>query len=106
MFSLRGANMFASTCFAVHYAPDLSSSLFGSVRGVDGSTHFQFQGQASLFSDKSTPEWDTLILIADQRTLRSILTTIGLEDHNRAVYWKSNFMFGDAVSATDQQLLV
>jgi len=33
------------------------------------------------------------------------LTTAPLEDHNRVVYRKSDFLFGDAAPDTDQQLL-
>ena len=52
--------------FAVHYAPKSLNSLFRIVREMDGNSCFQFQGQASLFSDMSTPERDTLILTADE----------------------------------------
>jgi len=73
MFSFHDTNIFASSCFAVHYDTGPSNSLFGSVRGMDESVHFQFQGQSSLFSDRSTPERDALIFGGDQHTLRSIL---------------------------------
>ena len=72
---------------------------------MDGSMHFQFQGQASLFSDKSSPERDVLLLIADEHVTRSILTTTPIEDHNRIVYRKPDFMFEVATTDTDQQLL-
>ena len=68
------------------------------------STCFQFQGQASLFSDRSMPEQDTLLLAADQRTIRSILTIASLEDYNRVVYRRPDFMLRDAVLDTNQQL--
>ena len=49
-------------------------------------------------------ERDVLILKADERVTRSILTTTPLEDHNRTVHQKLEFMFGDAAPDTDQQL--
>ena len=70
--------------------------MFGFIRGMDGSMHFQFQGQASLYNDKRSPERDALLLAADERVTRSILTTASIEDHNQIVYRKSDFMFGDA----------
>ena len=70
-----------------------------------GSIHFQFQGQASLFSDRRSPERDALLLVADERVTRSILTTAPLEYHNKVVHKKSDFMFEDAAPDTDQQLL-
>jgi len=70
--------------------------------GMDGSVHFQFQKQASLFSEESMPEWNELILTGDQRTLRSIVSTVVLEGNNRAVYRKLAFMFGDAAPDSDQ----
>ena len=72
---------------------------------MDGNLRFQFQGQASLFSDRSSPKRDTLLFTADKRVTWSILTTAPIEDHNRVVYQKPNFMFGDAAPDTDQQLL-
>jgi len=45
---------------------------------------------------------DALILMADERVTRSKLTTAPLEDHNRLVYRKPEFMFGDATPDTDQ----
>jgi len=48
-------------CLAVHYTADLLNSLFGSAKGLDGNVGLQFQGQAFLFSEMSTPDHDTLI---------------------------------------------
>ena len=103
MFSFD-TNMFASSCFAVHYSMRPLNSLFGSVRGMDWSVHFQFQGQFSLFSDESSAERDALIFVEDQRTLRSILITAALED-NMVVFRKPVFIFGDAAPNANQQLL-
>ena len=72
---------------------------------MDGNVFFQFHGQALFFSDKSSSERDALILMANKCVTRSILTTASLEDHNRVVYWKFNFVIGDAAPDTDQQLL-
>ena len=63
------------------------------------------QGQASLFSDRSTSKRDALLLAADERVTRSILTIALIEDHNRIVYKKPDFMFRDATPDTDRQLL-
>ena len=52
--------------FVVHYTPDLSNTLFGSVRGMDGNIHFQFERQASLFSEETTPKCNALILGGDE----------------------------------------
>ena len=89
----------------VHYAPGPSNSLFGTVGGMDENMRFQFQGQTSLFSERSSTERDTLILKADERVTRSVLTTAPLEDHNRRAHQKSEFMFEDAAPDTDQQLI-
>ena len=97
MFGLHDANTFVFAYFTVHY-------ILGPLKGMEGSAYFQFQGQASLYSDKSTPEQDALILAADQCTLRSILTTTVLENHNREVCQKPDFTFGDSVLDTDQQI--
>ena len=43
--------------------------------------------------------------MADERVTRSILTTAPLEDHNRVVYRKPDFMFGNTTPNADQQLL-
>ena len=59
----------------MHYTPGPLNSLFGTARGLDGNVSLQFQGQASLFSERSAPARDALIHIGDQRTMRSILTT-------------------------------
>jgi len=72
---------------------------------MDGNVRFQFRGQASPFSDRSTPERDALLLTADESITRSILTTATLEDHNRVVYRKSDFIFGDSAPDTDHQLV-
>jgi len=72
---------------------------------MDGSTHFQFQGQASQLSKGSTPGWCDLILAGDQRILRSIITIAVLEGNDQTVCKKPSFMFGDEASDTDQQLL-
>ena len=72
---------------------------------LNGNVSLQFQGQASFFSERSTPDRDVLIQTGDQRTMRSILTTAPLENRDRKIYRKSDFMFEDAASDTDQQLL-
>jgi len=56
------ANMLVFALFVVHYATGPTNSLFRSVKKMDGSIHFQFQGNASLFSDRSSPERDALLL--------------------------------------------
>ena len=43
--------------------------------------------------------------MADERVTWSIWTTAPLEDHNRVVYRKPDFMFEEAAPDTDQQLL-
>ena len=73
---------------AVHYTPGPLNNLFGSAKGLDGNVSLQFLGQASLFSEKSTPDRDALIQTGDQRTMRSILTTAPLEDRDRKIYRK------------------
>ena len=95
------ANIFSHFCFAVHYTSGPLNSLFGSVRGLDGNINLQFLGQASLFSERSTPNRDALIHTGDQRTMRSILTTAPLEDCDRKIYQKPSFMFGDAAPDTN-----
>ena len=92
--------MLVLLCFAVHYTPGPSNSLFGSVRGMDGNVHVQFQGQASFFSYGITPERNTLILGEDESTLRIIISTAILEGENRTVYHKSELIFRDATSNT------
>ena len=72
--------------FTVHYVPGPLNSLFGTVRRMDKKVRFQFQGQASLFSDRISLEKDALILTAGECVTRSILTTAPLKDHNRVVY--------------------
>ena len=64
----------------MHYTPGPLISLFGTARGLDDNVSLQFQGQASLFSERSSAARDTLIHGVDQRTMRSILTTAPLED--------------------------
>ena len=64
----------------------------------------QFQGQASLFSEWSSIVRDTLIHSGDQYTTRSILATAPLEDIDRQVYRKPDFMFGDATPDPNHQL--
>jgi len=91
--------------FVVHYTPGLLNSLLGSAKRLDGNVSLQFQGHASLFSERSTPDRDVLIQVGDQCTMRSILTTASLEDRDRMIYQKPSFMFGDAAPDTDQQLL-
>ena len=73
-------------------------------RRANGNISLQFQGQASLFSERSSLVWDTLIHSGDQYTTRSILTTAPLEDIDRRVYKKPDFMFGDAAPDPDRQL--
>ena len=87
----------------MHYTPGPLNSFSGSARGLDGNISLQFQGQASLFSERSTSDRDALIHTGDQRTMRSILTTAPLEDRDRKIYRKSDFMFGDAAPDTDHQ---
>ena len=91
--------------FIVHYAPSPSSTLFRTVRGIDGNIHFQFEGQASLFSEGSTQECNALISGGYEQTLRSIISTTLFEGENRAILRKPNFLFGDAALDTDQHLL-
>jgi len=43
-----------------------------------------------------------LLLVADERVTRSILTIALIEDHNWIVYRKLDFMLGDAAPDTDQ----
>ena len=57
-----------------------------------------------MFSEWSTPDRDALIHIGDQRMMRSILTTAPLEDRDRKIYRKPDFMYGDAAPDTDHQL--
>ena len=89
----------------MYYTPGPLDSLFGRARGLDGNVSLQFQGQASLFSERSAAGRDALIYVGDQRTMRSILTTTPLEDCDRRVYRKPGFMLGDAALDTDHQLL-
>jgi len=91
--------------FAVRYPTELLNSFFGSVRGMDGHTHFQFEGQSSLFSEGSTSERDALILTGDQHTLRSIISIATLEGSNMMLFRKPVFMFKDATPDSEQQLL-
>ena len=93
--------MFVLLCFAVHYTPDLSNNLFGSVRGKDGNVGFQFQGQASLFNEGSTPERNALIMGGDEHTFRIIITTASLEGGDQTIYRKPDFIFRDATPDTD-----
>ena len=81
-----------------------SNNLFGMTMGSDGNISLQFQGQASLFSERSSLVRDTLIHGGDQYTTRSILTTAPLEDIDRQVYRRPDFMFGDAAPDPDHQL--
>jgi len=69
---------------------------------MDRNVHFQFQGQASLFSEKSSPKRDVLTLTADEHVTRSILATAPLKDHNHAEYRKPDFMFRDTAPDIDQ----
>ena len=92
--------------FALQYAPGPCNSLFGSVKGMDGNVCVQFQGKAFLFSEGSTPERNTLILGGDEHTLRIIISTATLEGEDQMIYWKSEFIFGDAAPDADQQLVI
>ena len=103
-FSLANG-LIVSSCFAVHYTPGPLNSLFRIARGLDGNVSLQFQGQGSLFSERSAPGRDALIHAGDQRTMRSILTTAPLEDCDRKIYRKPGFKFGDAAPDIDHQLL-
>jgi len=89
----------------VYYTPGPLNCLFGTVRRLDGNVSLQFQGQASLFSEQSALNWDALIQAGDLRIMRSILTTVPLEDCDQKIYRKPGFMFGDAAPDTDHQLL-
>jgi len=95
--------VFLCSCNALH-SWSFEQPLWHS-QGLDGNVSLQFQGQASLFSERSSPAQDTLIHGGDQRTMRSILTTAPLEDFDRRVYRKHGFMFGDAAPDHDRQLL-
>ena len=85
----------------MHYTPGPLNNLFGTARGLDGNVSLQFQGQASLFSERSASGRDALIHAGDQYTMRSILTTAPLEDCDLKIYQKPGFMFGDAAPDTD-----
>ena len=89
----------------MHYTPGPLNSLFGTAKGLDGNVSMQFQGQASLFSERSAPARDALIHVGDQRTMRNVLTTAPLEDSDRRIYRKLSFMFGDAAPDNDHRLL-
>ena len=102
---LPETNMFILLYFAVHYAPGPSNTFFGSVKGIDGNIHFQFVGQASLFSEGSTSERNVLISGGDERTLKTIMSTTFFKGENRAILRKPDFLFEDAALDTDQQLL-
>jgi len=65
MISFLLTNMFVFFFFAVHYSSEPLNNLF---RGMDGHIHFQFQGQASLYSDGSSLEHDALIFAGGERT--------------------------------------
>ena len=71
--------MFIIFYFAVHYTSGPSNSLFGSVRGMDRNIRFQFQGQASLFSEESTLKRNALILGGEERTAAQ-------EEENSMIY--------------------
>ena len=88
----------------MHYTPGPLNSLFGMARGLDGIVSLQFQGQASLFSERSSLVRDTLIYGGDPHTTRSILTTAPLEDFDHRTYRKPDFLFGDAAPDPDHQL--
>jgi len=45
LFVLHGANTFVSVHFVVHYILGPLNCLFGSVKGMDGSAHFQSMGR-------------------------------------------------------------
>ena len=89
----------------MHCTPSPLNILFETDRGLDCNVSLQFQGQASLFSERSAPGRDALIYAGDQRTMMSILTTAPLEDYDQKIYRKPDFMFGDAAPDTAHQLL-
>ena len=68
---------------------------------------------ACTFSSKIRPHFsateirqkETLCFLQSMSVIRSILTTAPIENHNRKVYKKPDFMIGDAVPDTNQQLL-
>ena len=95
--------MISSYFCSALYSESSEQSLWNS-QGA-GHVSLLFQRQASLFSERSAPNRDALIYTGDQRTMRSILTTVPLEDCDRRVYRKPSFMFGDAAPDTDHQLL-
>jgi len=68
--------------------------------------HFQFKGQALLFTEGSTLECNALIMSGDKRTLRTIISMAFFEKENRGILRKPDFLFVDAASNTDQQLLI
>ena len=68
---------------------------------MDGNIYFQFQGQASLFSEGRTPEQNALILGGDERTLHIIMTIVVLEGDAHTIFRMLNFIFGDAAPDTD-----
>ena len=80
-------------CFAVHYIPDPSNSLFGSVRGMNGNVRFHFQGQACYLA-KGPHQRETHILGRDERTFR-IISAATLEGEDRTIYRKADFIFGE-----------
>ena len=72
---------------------------------MDGHVHFQFEGQASLFSEASAPEWDALIQEGHPCFLRSVFSMIVFEGSSWTQLRKPAFMFGDATPDTENQLL-
>jgi len=81
------------------------NALFGSSQGTDGDATFQFRGNASLFSDASTPERTAWLDAAGPIVLRSLVSSAPLEGTDRTLYNKPGFLFGDAAPDTDHQLL-
>ena len=96
--------MISSCFYSALYSGSFEQSLQNSQR-TGWNVSLQFQGQASLFSERSAPGRDALIHTGDRRTMRSILTTALLEDCDRNIYRKPSFMFGDTAPDTDHQLL-
>jgi len=88
----------------VHYPTGPHNRLFGSVRGMDRSVHFQFEGQIFLFSKESTPKRDALIIEGDRHILRIIISTAIFEGSNRVVLRKPSFIFGDKTPDLEQLL--
>ena len=92
LFFFPETNIFILLYFAVHYAPDPSSSLFGFVRGMNRKIYFQFQGQASLFSAESTLNVMHLSWEGWKNTLHNH-DDGWVWRENRTIFWQLDFLF-------------